>query len=252
MRLTAIAALFACAIIFAANSSTANAQASDLLETKTHETVLLASNVPKLAPGQPEVKLETIQVAATQPPQTYEVKNDDSLTKIADQFQTTWMKIYNKNPNLTDPDTITPGTILTIPIPDEILPERPLPQPVVVETQVKTASKHIDTASKVTSRGSSSGNTYAPGYCTWYVKNMRPDMPNNLGNANTWVARAAAQGLPTGSEPRVGAVGQQGMHVVYVTAVNGDGTVTISEMNYKGLYVVSTRTVPSHSFNYIY
>lgn len=81
---------------------------------------------------------------------------------------------------------------------------------------------------------------------------MRPDLPNNLGNADTWVARAAAQGIPTGSAPRVGAIGQQGMHVVYVQSVNGNGTVTISEMNYQGLYIISTRTVPANSFMYIY
>jgi surface antigen len=81
---------------------------------------------------------------------------------------------------------------------------------------------------------------------------MRPDLPNNLGNANTWVSRAAAQGLATGSAPRVGAVGQQGMHVVYVEAVNGDGTVTISEMNHAGLYVRTVRTVPASTFMYIY
>lgn len=111
---------------------------------------------------------------------------------------------------------------------------------------------------KVTSSASSyvrssgvAGNTYSPGYCTWYAKNMRPDLPNNLGNADTWVARAAAQGLPTGSEPRVGAIGQQGMHVVYVEAVDGD-MVTISEMNYHGLWSMNTRTVSASSFSYIY
>jgi peptidoglycan DL-endopeptidase CwlO len=77
-------------------------------------------------------------------------------------------------------------------------------------------------------------------------------LPNNLGNANTWVARAAAQGIPTGSAPRVGAIGQQGMHVVYVESVNGDGTVTVSEMNFRGRYVISSRTVPASTFRYIY
>ena len=77
-------------------------------------------------------------------------------------------------------------------------------------------------------------------------------MPNNLGNANTWVARAAAQGMATGSTPRAGAVGQQGMHVVYVESVNGDGTVTISEMNHVGWNVVNQRTVPASNFQYIY
>ena len=102
------------------------------------------------------------------------------------------------------------------------------------------------------SQASSTGNRYSPGYCTWYVKNMRPDLPNNLGNANTWVSRAAAQGITTGSTPKAGAVGQRGMHVVYVESVNADSTVTISEMNHKGLYVRTVRTLPANYFTYIY
>ncbi|MBW3568882.1 CHAP domain-containing protein [Candidatus Parcubacteria bacterium] len=99
---------------------------------------------------------------------------------------------------------------------------------------------------------SSAGNTYYRGYCTWYAKSKRPDLPNSLGNANTWYSRAQALGLPTGSVPKPGAIGQQGMHVVYVEKVNGDGTIFVSEMNYRGFGVVSHRTVPASTFQYIY
>lgn len=99
---------------------------------------------------------------------------------------------------------------------------------------------------------SSGGNTYYRGYCTWYAKSKRPDIPNSLGNANTWFVRAQALGLPTGTEPKAGAIGQQGMHVVYIEKVNPGGTVTISEMNYKGFGIVSSRKVPASSFRYIY
>jgi surface antigen len=50
----------------------------------------------------------------------------------------------------------------------------------------------------------------------------------------------------------VGAVGQQGNHVVFVEAVHGDGTVTVSEMNWNGWNVVSSRTVSAGAFTYIY
>lgn len=103
---------------------------------------------------------------------------------------------------------------------------------------------------------SSAGNTYGYGYCTWYVKNMRPDLPNSLGNANTWFSRAQAMGLPTGTTPRAGAVGttERGAlgHVVYVHSVNGDGTINISDMNYSGWNQVTHRTVDSAQFRYIY
>lgn len=101
----------------------------------------------------------------------------------------------------------------------------------------------------------SSGNLYAPGNCTWYVKNRRGDLPNNLGNANMWYYNASSMGMAVGSTPRVGAVGTTtagGLgHVVYVEAVNGD-MVTISEMNYGGLYNMNTRTVHFSEFLYVY
>ena len=96
------------------------------------------------------------------------------------------------------------------------------------------------------------GNLYAPGNCTWYVKNRRADLPNNLGNANTWAARAAAYGYTVNNVPAAGAVGQQGGHVVYIESVNDDGTVNVSDMNWAGLYVVTYRTVPAWNFTYIH
>lgn len=100
-------------------------------------------------------------------------------------------------------------------------------------------------------------NTYVRGNCTWYAKHRRPDLPNRLGNANTWYKRAAAMGYPVGSSPRRGAVGAttQGAlgHVAYVESVHKNGTVTISEMNYNGgLGVVHKRTVSASKFKYIY
>lgn len=103
--------------------------------------------------------------------------------------------------------------------------------------------------------GNSAGNTYAPGYCTWYAKSRRPDLPNGLGNANMWYANAAAQGFAVGSAPKKGAIAQaiNEMHVAYVEGVSLDGSmVTISEMNYGGLYRMNTRTVPAYMFKYIY
>jgi surface antigen len=103
----------------------------------------------------------------------------------------------------------------------------------------------------------SADNLYAFGNCTWYVKNRRPDLPNNLGNANTWYSMAAADGFSVGSAPKKGAVGTTTAgwlgHVVYVEGVSLDGsTVYISEMNYAGFDVISTRSAPASEFLYIY
>lgn len=68
------------------------------------------------------------------------------------------------------------------------------------------------------------------------------------GNGGQWAANAAASGAATGKTPRVGAVlstyghGSSGYgHVAIVSAVNGN-TITITEMNARGLGVVSSRT----------
>jgi surface antigen len=102
----------------------------------------------------------------------------------------------------------------------------------------------------------SAGNTYAFGNCTWYVKNRRPSISNSWGNANTWFYNAGAQGWATGTAPRVGAIGTTtagGLgHVVYIEAVNGDGTVTLSEMNYDGFDLIDTRVAAASDFLYIY
>ncbi len=171
-------------------------------------------------------------------PVKYTVVEGDNLTRIAEGHSTTWLRLWNKNADLTNPDLIFPGQVFLIPDVNEQLADRPVPAAV--------AQALAPTAPAGVTRGPVAGNSYDAGYCTWYVKNRRPDLPNNLGNANTWYARAAAQGYAVGSTPRAGAVGTTTAgdlgHVVYVERVNGDGTITISEMNYAGLYSQRTRT----------
>lgn len=209
-----------------------------------------------------EQKEQPAQQAPQPKPAEHVVAAGETLTSIANAHQTTWQRLFAKNLQVANPDVINVGDKLVIPTADEVLAERalptppapaPSPAPQVKPRSAAPAPKAAKPAPKPSvARGSSSGNTYTAGYCTWYVKNKRPDLPNNLGNAYTWVERARAQGLPTGSAPRVGAAGQRGNHVVYVESVNGDGTVTISEMNHAGLYVVTVRTLPASYFTYIY
>jgi N-acetylmuramoyl-L-alanine amidase len=251
MRLTALAGLFACAVICAVSSSSVSAQATDQFDSEIIQKE--SFNIGILASITQEAKAE-VKPETKPEPVVHQIKPNETLSTIATQYNTTWQRIFNKNDTITDPNVVTPGEKVTIPFADEQLADRPLPivpEPAAEEVPVATQTQ-VMTSSQTTYRGTSAGNTYTYGYCTWYAKNMRPDLPNNLGNADTWVARAAAQGIPTGSAARVGAIGQQGMHVVYVQSVNGDGTVTISEMNFVAWNVVSTRTVPASYFQYIY
>jgi surface antigen len=220
-----------------------------------------------------EVDTDALDEEELEPdPIVYTVESGDSLTSIARDHESEWLRIWYKNTEIEDPDLITIDQELVIPFADEELEERDLPEPEQVEaldaaeqsqqqqstnsssTSERTASSQPQVQSQP--RGNTSGNLYAPGYCTWYAKNKRPDLPNNLGNANTWVSRASSQGFSTGSTPRVGAVAYQPAsslgHVAYVEAVHNDGTVTVSEMNWSGLYVVTERRVAASTFTYIY
>lgn len=115
--------------------------------------------------------------------------------------------------------------------------------------------EEIPTIAPKLSTGSvqSPGNLYEPGQCVWYIKNLRPEIPNSWGNATDWLFNAQQQGWATGLEPRVGAVGWTNGHVVLVTTVNDNGTVDITDMN--GRYVpfeIGNRTFPASKYVYIY
>lgn len=257
MRRTAIVAgLFSCGLVFL-GSSTAKVSAQTIQPPVFEALTANNEQLAFLELDQREQTVNTTAVPVPPQPVVHIVQPGESLEKIASRHQTSWQRLYAKNTAVADPDMIVTGSTLTIPLVDEQLADRPLPvepapAPVTQESTVSTAPARRAPAQATAPRGASSGNTYSYGYCTWYVKNKRPDLPNNLGNADTWVSRAAAQGIPTGSTPRVGAVGQRGMHVVYVERVNADGTIFISEMNREGWNVVSTRIVPASYFSYIY
>ncbi len=262
MLKSVLTGLVAVAAFSVANSASASAATLDIPTPNVEEsvTVKLAAIVDESAnevvkPKKTEEKKETI----------HKIKENETLSDIAKEYDTTWQRIYDKNESIDSPDIINPGDKIVIPEQDEELearelPEPPAPEPVArqqsaTQTQTRTVQAASTSAPATQRRGSSAGNTYSYGYCTWHVKNLRSDLPNNLGNANTWAARARAQGMATGSTPRVGAVAQAitgYMHVAYVTAVNGDGTITVSEMNYKGWGVVSSRTAQASAFTYIY
>ena len=100
------------------------------------------------------------------------------------------------------------------------------------------------------------GNTYYWGQCVWYVKNKRPDVPNSWSNAINWRDRAKKDGWIVTDNPIPKAIAWSDTyylgHVAYVESINPDNTVTVSEMNYKGVGVLSYRTAPKSDFTYIY
>lgn len=99
-------------------------------------------------------------------------------------------------------------------------------------------------------------------YTAYRVGARTGNYPRYWGNANMWPGSARASGYTTGTTPRVNSVGVISAgaygHVVWVEAVNGDGTVDISQYNYynaggPGWGNYSKMRVPASTYDtYIY
>ncbi|TXW42945.1 glucosaminidase domain-containing protein [Enterococcus faecalis] len=111
-------------------------------------------------------------------------------------------------------------------------------------------------------------NSYAWGNCTQYVYNRITQLGKRvdltMGNGQDWGETGRARGYKVSRTPKAGAAvsfpaGVLGAdntygHVAFVEKVFKDGSILISEMNVKGLNVVSTRTISAdetHLMNYI-
>lgn len=176
---------------------------------------------------------------------SYTVQSGDTVEMIAAKFKGDVAVV--KEFNDLDVKAFAAGTEIVIP---DGTPASARATSTVARRSTTSASDNSYYGGR---NGGSFANTYTRGQCTWYVASRR-QVPNNWGNAYTWLFRARAAGYATGSEPRAGAIGwERGNHVVYVEGVNANGTVNISEMNWGGRPgVVHYRTTPASQFLYIY
>ena len=122
-----------------------------------------------------------------------------------------------------------------------------LDKPVQRTTTAQNPARGAVNGSQSTSRAPSGWYPY--GQCTYYVSTQRS--VGQWNNASEWLWQAKRDGWATGSTPQVGAIAWESNHVSLVVAVNGNN-VTVREMNYAGWGVISTRTAPASSFQYIY
>jgi len=136
------------------------------------------------------------------------------------------------------------------PIEQDIVASRPVE--VLPKLELKQAEQvEVDYQYPVIQAVNTSGNLYDYLSCTWYVKEMRPDIPNSWGNATDWLYSAQAMGWATGTVPRAGAIGWTYGHVVYIFRVEGD-QVYLGERNYDYIGSYRERYAPVSSFTYIY
>ncbi|MGH7157415.1 MAG: LysM peptidoglycan-binding domain-containing protein [Candidatus Saccharimonadales bacterium] len=92
------------------------------------------SMIASVAAGSPAVNVQPQNNQTTtktaQPSVTMvTVKEGDTLTDIANQYQSTYVRLFDANNNIQDPNIIHPGDSIRIPSADEHLPDRPLPTP---------------------------------------------------------------------------------------------------------------------------
>ena len=183
------------------------------------------------------------------------VKSGDTLTKIAKKNKTSYVRLFNANKDIKNPDMIDVGDKVRIPKEEEKFKDRysQIMQAAAVATAAQPAAV---AASTYTTQNYSSEPVNSTSYyvgngmwCTDYVHSKRPDVAI-YGNAGyNWVNSAQAAGKSTGSAPKAGAVAVTNGHVAYVESVNKDGSYVVSEMgwNYQaGKY--NKRTIKDNSF----
>lgn len=97
-----------------------------------------------------------------------------------------------------------------------------------------------------------------PGQCTWYVYNRlaqlgAPIPYSMMGNGGEWGSYARSYGYSVTNTPKAGTAvsfqgGEAGIntyygHVAFVEEVYADGSILVSEMNFRGEFVLSTRVI---------
>jgi surface antigen len=225
---------------------------NDLLQIKQSTVAQVKIEAPKK-----EVKKQEAPKAPETPKVvTYVVQENDNLSTVAEKYQTTWVRIWQKNTQLQNQDQLSVGETLTIPNTDEVLADRPPVSPPAAPVSAPSGevAQVTTSAPSVSYRGSGGPNGYDYGWCTWWVKEKRPDIGGYWGDAGyNWISAAQSAGFSTGSTPVAGAIGVQAGHVVYVESVSGS-QVNISEMGwgYRANTVPNYRTVSASQFTYIY
>lgn len=115
--------------------------------------------------------------------------------------------------------------------------------------------------------GPTPGNRYYFGNCTWYAYERRArigrsiDTGGTWGHAYAWAGSARSRGFLVNNSPSVGAIIQTSSggggygHVGVVEAIEANGDLIISDMNFAGYNVVTWRRISSSSvggYNYIH
>lgn len=195
----------------------------------------------------------------------YGVKTGDTYQSIASRYNTNIAEMIARN------DLESTGLVVgsKIVLPGGVLPltERPEYIPVYNYSYYGAASDRQNMHRIYEPVTADGGNTMAWGNCTYYAWWWRwangmalPTPATTWGNANNWANAARYFGMRVDKTPSYGAIFQTTVgwygHVGIVTGINGDGSITVREMNYGyQLNVIYESTIPASAvgnFNYIH
>jgi LysM repeat protein len=151
-RIVVMAAVFA-AVTFSVATPHASAADSTKTITSKKSSVATAAKTEEKTTDAPAPVMVTVVAG-------------DTLSAIAEAHQTTWVRIFNANEQIENPDLINPGDQLRIPSADEVLPDRTLPAAApaptpTATTTVKRASTTTTTASYPVDANSAKAYIYA-------------------------------------------------------------------------------------------
>jgi surface antigen/LysM repeat protein len=183
----------------------------------------------------------------------HRVSNNDTLPDIAHKYKADIKKIISYN-NLTDENDINPGDLVIVPDGTITPPAVPKPAPKTVKQKINgkvVVLPAADEDSGVNPADNDGSNHIFPwGQCTYWAAKKYGGVKFG-GNANRWLVNSRAYGHSTGKTPVKGAIvvtneNRRYGHVAYIERVE-EGRFYISEMNYKGLGVVSERWIDNNS-----
>ena len=190
----------------------------------------------------------------------YTVKGDDSIESIAEKYGSTVAEIIALND--LEVSGISEGTKIVIKGGSLPETERPEYVPPVRRPTYTYTYTYLGNTSERQNMRSEGYLSIGGGQCVDYAGYKRPDLVARgvRGNANYWDDSARSLGVLVDRTPSAGAIFQTDSgwvgHVGYVEAVNPDGSIEVTEMNYGYTpYRVVRSTIPASAvgnFNYIH
>ena len=191
----------------------------------------------------------------------YTVKAGDTVESIAEKYGSSAAEIIALND--LEVSGISEGTKIVIK--DGTLPETERPEyvaPVRRTTYNYTYTYLGNTSERQNMRYEGYRYDIGGGQCVNWASYKRPDLVARgvTGNANYWDDSARVAGVLVDRTPAAGAIFQTDAggvgHVGYVEAVNPDGSIEVTEMNYGYIpYRLVRSTIPASAvgnFNYIH